>query len=105
MALRLISLLVSLALMGFLASTMRDRVTATHKDSPASPQHLLQTAGMVLDHTHQITGTYVGAGIENTDNLRLVSADVNGYCLELTWIDRTVYHLRGPGGQPAPGAC
>ena len=34
-----------------------------------------------------------------------VSADVNGYCLELTWIDRTVYHLRGPGGQPAPGAC
>jgi hypothetical protein len=105
MALRLISLLVSLVLMAFLASTMRDRLSTTHKESPASPQTLLRTAGMVVERTHQLTGEYAGVGLEGGSALSLVSADATGYCLQLEWVDRSIYHLRGPGGQPAAGAC
>jgi hypothetical protein len=60
---------------------------------------------MVVERTHQITGAYAGVGLQDSSSIRLVSADANGYCLQLTWVDRQVYHLRGPGGQPAAGAC
>ena len=105
MALRLISLLVSLALMGFLATTMLPKLTKSDDKSPASPANLLQTAALVVERTHQITGTYQGVGVEDQNGLRLAQSDANGYCLELTWVDRTVWHLRGPGGQAAEGAC
>lgn len=104
MALRLISLLVSLVVLGFLATTMRDRLSPD-TESSASPQSLLQTAGMILERSHQITGTYAGAVIEGDSALRLVSADASGYCLQLEWVDRSIYRLRGPGGRPEPGAC
>jgi hypothetical protein len=105
MALRLISLLVSLALMGFLATTMLPKLTKSDDKSPASPANLLQTAALVVERTHQITGTYQGVGVQDQNGLRLAQADANGYCLELTWVDRTIWHLRGPGGQAAEGAC
>ena len=104
MALRLVSLLVSLVLVGFLATNMRGRLSLD-EESPASPQSLLQTAALVLERSHQITGTYTGAGLQRDSALRLVSSDANGYCLELEWVDRSVYHLRGPGGRAEPGAC
>lgn len=104
MALRLVSLLVSLAVMGFLATSVRGRLSHD-EESPASPQSLLRTAAIVLDRSHQVTGTYTGAGLQGDSALRLVSADANGYCLQLEWVDRSVYHLRGPGGQAEPGAC
>jgi hypothetical protein len=104
MALRLVSLLVTLVLMGVLATTMRDRLSPDEKSS-AKPQSLLQTAGLILERSHQITGTYAGAVIEGDSALRLVSADANAYCLQLEWIDRSVYRLRGPGGSPEAGAC
>jgi hypothetical protein len=104
MALRLVSLLVTLVLVGFLATTMRDRLSPDEK-SPANPQSLLQTAGLILERSHEITGTYAGAVIEGDSALRLVSADANAYCLQLEWVGRSVYHLRGPGGQAEPGAC
>jgi hypothetical protein len=105
MALRLVSLLVSLVLMALLATTMKSHLSTSHKDSPATPEHLLQTAGMVVERTHQITGEYTGVGLQGGSALQLVSADANGYCLQLTWVDRSVYHLRGPGGRPATGGC
>jgi type II secretory pathway pseudopilin PulG len=105
MALRLISLLVSLVVMGFLATSMLPHLTKSHNDSAASPQRLLQTAAMVVERTHQITGAYQGVGVQDQNGLRLAQADANGYCLELTWVDKTVYHLRGPGGQAEQGAC
>ena len=105
MALRLISLLVALVLTGFLATTMLPKLTKPSDDSPASPANLLQTAALVVERTHQITGTYQGVGVQDQDGLRLAQADANGYCLEMTWVDRTVWHLRGPGGQAAQGAC
>lgn len=46
-----------------------------------------------------------GAGLQGDSALRLVSANANGYCLRLEWVDRSVYHLRGPGGHSEPGAC
>ena len=105
MALRLGSLLITLALMGVLATSMRSRLHTTKHDSAGTPQNLLKTAGMVVERTHQIAGEYTGVGLQGGSALRLVSSDANGYCLQLTWIDRQVYHLRGPGGQPAAGAC
>ena len=106
MSLRLVSLLITLVLMGVLGTQMYSRVnTTTSKSSPASPENLLRTTGMVVERTHQITGSYSGVGLQDSSSIRLVSADANGYCLQLTWVDRSVFHLRGPGGQPAPGAC
>ena len=104
MALRLISVLVSLVLMGFLATTMIPKLTKSDDNSPAGPQNLLRTSAMVLEHTHQLTGSYQ-LGVQDENGLRLAQADANGYCLELTWVDRTVWHLRGPGGQAEQGAC
>jgi hypothetical protein len=105
MALRLVSLLVTLVLMGVLGSTMYSRAGTTKKSGPATPENLLRTTATVVEHTHQITGEYIGLGLQSDSAMRLVSADANGYCLELTWVDRSVYHLRGPGGTPAQGAC
>jgi hypothetical protein len=107
MALRLVSLLVALVLMGLLASTMRTRLQGAHKSSPATPYDLLRETGMVVEQTHQLTGEYTGVGLQgdSTSAMRLVSGDANGYCLQLTWVNGSVYHLRGPGGQPAPGGC
>jgi hypothetical protein len=105
MALRLVSLLVTLVLMGVLAAKMSTHLTATHKSGPATPENLLRTTGVVVERTHQITGEYTGVGLQDSSSIRLISADANGYCLQLAWVDRSVYHLRGPGGQPALGAC
>jgi hypothetical protein len=105
MALRLISLLGSLVLLGFLATTMVPKLTKSDDNSTAGPQNLLRTAALVVERTHQITGTYQGVGVQDQDGLRLAQADANGYCLELTWVDRNVWHLRGPGGQAEQGAC
>jgi hypothetical protein len=105
MALRLVSLLVALVLMGVLGTSMTSRLHSPPKSSPASAENLLRTTGMVVERTHQITGEYAGVGVQDSSSIRLVSADANGYCLQLTWVDRQIYHLRGPGGQPAAGAC
>ena len=105
MALRLISLLGALVLLGFLATTMVPKLTKSDPQSPAGPQNLLHTAALVVERSHQITGTYQGVGVQDENGLRLAQADANGYCLELTWVDRTVWHLRGPGGQAEQGAC
>jgi hypothetical protein len=100
-----VSLLVSLVLMGVLATSMNSRSHATTTNSPATPENHLRTTGMVVERTHQITGEYTGVGLQDSSSIRLVSADANGYCLQLTWVDRQIYHLRGPGGQPDAGAC
>ena len=106
MALRVVSLLVSLVVVGLLATTMRTHLQGTQKNSPATPENLLRTTGMVVERTHQITGAYTGVGLQGGGSaMRLVSADANGYCLQLTWVNNQLYHLRGPGGQPAPGGC
>ena len=104
MALRLISLLVSLVLLAFLATTLLPKLTKSDADSPAGPQNLLRTSALVLERTHQLTGSYQ-LGVQDQNGLRLAQADANGYCLELTWVDKTVWHLRGPGGQASRGAC
>ena len=105
MALRLVSLLVSLAVVGVVATSMMSHAHSPPKSSPATPENLLRTTGMVVERTHQITGQYTGVGLQDSSSIRLVSADASGYCLQLTWVDRQVYHLRGPGGQPATGVC
>jgi hypothetical protein len=104
MALRLLSVLVTLVLMAVLATTMRSRLGSTRSQTQDMPTTLLRSAGMIVEQTHQITGTYAGVSAAPGSTLRLVSADASGYCLQLTWLNKT-YHLRGPGGQPASGGC
>jgi len=104
MALRLVSLLVSLVLLGVLAANMRTRLHTNHDRTAATPETLLREAGTIVEQTHQLTGVYEGIGLQGDSPLRLVSADASGYCLQLTWLDRP-YHLRGPGGKPAQGSC
>jgi hypothetical protein len=105
MALRLISLLGALVLLAFLATTILPKLTRSDDQSTAGPRNLLQTAALVVERTHQITGTYAGVGVQDENGLRLARADANGYCLELTWVDKTVWRVRGPGGRPEQGAC
>jgi hypothetical protein len=104
MALRLLSLVFTLALLGLLATTMRSRLHATDKGGVATPTNLLQQAGAIVERSHQITGTYAGVSAAADSPLRLVSGDASGYCLQLIWLNKP-YHLRGPGGKAAPGAC
>jgi hypothetical protein len=103
MALRLVSLLISLVLLGVLAANMRTRLHTNHDRTAATPETLLREAGTIVEQTHQLTGVYEGI-VRGDSQLRLVSADASGYCLQLTWLDRP-YYLRGPGGQPAQGSC
>lgn len=104
MSLRLISLLASLVLIGFLATTMIPKLTKSDPKSPTGPQNLLKTSALALDRAHQLTGTYQ-LGVQDQNGLRLAQADANGYCLEMAWVDKSVWHLRGPGGQAEQGAC
>jgi hypothetical protein len=104
MALRVVSLLFSLVLMGVLATTMRSHLRSTEKSGVATPANLLQQAAMIVERSHQITGTYGGISAQPDSPLRLVSADASGYCLQLTWLNKP-YSLRGPGGKAAPGVC
>ncbi len=104
MALRLLSLVFTLVLMGVLATSMRSRLHSTDNGNVATPENLLQQAGTIVERSHQITGTYAGVSAAADSPLRLVSADASGYCLQLIWLNRP-YHLRGPGGKAASGAC
>lgn len=104
MALRLVSVLVALVVMGVLATSMRSRLQPAQADGVATPESLLQQAGTIVERSHQITGTYGGLSATPDSPLRLVSADASSYCLQLTWLSRP-YHLRGPGGKATAGAC
>ena len=104
MALRLVSLVFSLALMGVLATTMRSHLRSTDESGVATPTNLLQQAAMIVERSHQITGAYAGITAQPDSPLRLASADATSYCLQLTWLNKP-YSLHGPGGKAAPGAC
>ncbi|HEV8602632.1 MAG TPA: hypothetical protein VGQ68_04460 [Gaiellaceae bacterium] len=104
MVLRLVSLVVLLALIGMGAASVRSRLTSTHTDERETPEVLLRETAVLVEQVHQLTGVYAGVGLGADSALQLVSSDEAGYCLQLAWLNR-VYHLRGPGGKPAPGRC
>ncbi|MGZ4360256.1 MAG: hypothetical protein ACXVYM_04105 [Gaiellaceae bacterium] len=63
----------------------------------------LESAAATLEQSRTLSGTYAGATLADA-SIRVVRADAGSYCLELT--SRSVtYHLAGPGGTVAPGAC
>ena len=106
MALRVVGLLVSLVLMGWAATALRPSFAPAGKSKQQVPEALLQQAGLALERTHQLTGTYQGAQTTAAgSSLRLAAADAASYCLELAWVGGKLYHLRGPGGRPAEGRC
>ena len=104
MALRLISLLLSLVLVGFLATNLRTRLQSNDDPTATTPVTLLRDAGMIVERTHKLTGVYGGIALQRDSPLRLVSADASGYCIQLIWLNRP-YNLRGPGGKAVQGPC
>jgi hypothetical protein len=63
----------------------------------------LEAAAAGLEQSRTLNGTYAGAQV-SAASVRLVRADDASYCLEGS--SRTAaYHLAGPGGSVAPGAC
>jgi hypothetical protein len=104
-AFRLLSILITVVLMGLSATMLQSHLKSSGVTDSKTPTMLLQNAATAIDQTHQATGTYaLGVSDENAA-LKIVSADASGYCLQLTWIAGKLYHLRGPGGRAAPGAC
>jgi hypothetical protein len=84
---------------------MQKRLHASRATGPATPETLLRQAGLIVEQTHQVTGAFGGVALQGGSALRLVSSDASGYCLQLTWLNNQLFHLRGPGWEPAQGAC
>jgi hypothetical protein len=49
-------------------------------------------------------GTFQYADLRHFQNLTVVSASERSFCLQVVKGGK-LFHLRGPGGRPAEGAC
>ena len=104
---RALSLLVTLVLMVVLGVAIRPHLGSGGggNETSGTPELLLKEAGMIVERTHQVTGSYSGISLQDDQGMRLVSATPTAYCLQLAWINQQPYHLSGPGGTPARGPC
>jgi Tfp pilus assembly protein PilE len=108
----LISIVVSLALVGILwALTMQHSgpTSATAKraesDATAAVSGMNFTAAATqLELYHAENTTYAGASVPPSFGVTLVRADAASYCLQ-AGVGGTVQHFTGPGGTPAAGPC
>ena len=108
----LISIVVSLALVGILyALTMQHSgpTSGTAKkaesDASAAVSAINFTAAATqLEAYHAENATYAGATLPPSFGVTLVRADAASYCLQ-TGIDNSAQHFTGPGGTATAGAC
>ena len=111
-SLSLISLLIALAVGGYLFMTqMRTTGPTSEAGARATEQAAAQAgaanfhaAAPVLQAHHAQTGTYAGAVVPPNLGVTLVRADATSYCLE-AGTGAAVQHVVGPAGTPAAGAC
>jgi hypothetical protein len=107
----LLSLVASLAIGGYvLSGQMSTQSPAKAKGmkaitvaQDAAAATGLQQASSALEQSHALNGTYAGANLAGF-GVTLVRADASSYCLQ-TVSNGAVFHLAGPGGTPAGGAC
>jgi type II secretory pathway pseudopilin PulG len=108
----LISIVVSLALVGILwALTMQHSgpTSATAKqaerDATAAVSAINFTAAATqLEAYHAENATYVGATVPPSFGVTLVRTDAASYCLQ-TGVGASAQHFAGPGGAAAAGPC
>jgi type II secretory pathway pseudopilin PulG len=108
----LISIVVSLALVGILwALTMQHTgptAASTQKaenDATAAVSALNFTAAATqLEAYHVENATYAGATLPSSFGVTLVRADAAAYCMQ-SGVAGTAQHFTGPGGAAAAGPC
>jgi type II secretory pathway pseudopilin PulG len=108
----LISIVVSLALVGILwALTMQHSgptsgtAKKAERDASAAVSALNFTAASTqLEAFHAENATYVGATLPPSFGVTLVRADGASYCLQ-TGVGASAQHFAGPGGAAAAGPC
>ena len=108
----LISIVVSLALVGILwALTMQHSgptsataESAESKASAAVSAMNFTAAATQLEAYHAEHATYAGASVPPSFGVTLVRADGTSYCLQ-TGVGAAAQHFTGPGGAAAAGAC
>jgi hypothetical protein len=103
----LLSLVIGLAVMGYLARAQLQGSSSARDASPAAaltaarqvaPLADLQRAVALLEQHRAETGTYAGTLTGGT--VRLVRADATTYCVEASGL-----HVAGPGLGPESGRC
>ena len=108
----LVSLLVSLALVGGLwamntrqsGPTSQSAQRAESEAQQVSAGASFGAAATQLEAFRAENGTYVGASLSPAFGVQLVRADATAYCLQ-AGTGAAVQHLVGPGGTPAAGPC
>jgi type II secretory pathway pseudopilin PulG len=108
----LISIVVSLALVGILwAVTMQHSgpTSATAKRAEAEATAAVSgmnfsAAATQLELYHAENATYAGASVPPSFGVTLVRADAASYCLQ-AGVGGAVQHFTGPGGTAAAGPC
>jgi Tfp pilus assembly protein PilE len=111
-SLGVISLVVSLALVGILwALTMQHSgptsataESAESKASAAVSAMNFTAAATQLEAYHAENATYAGASVPPSFGVTLVRADATSYCLQ-TGVGSAAQHFTGPAGAAAAGAC
>jgi hypothetical protein len=110
-SLGIVSLLVSLAVAGWLVTAQMKSAGPSAKAASTAISEANQVAAAVsfrqaeaaLEQSRSLNGTYAGASL-NGFGVALVRADAASYCLQADQ-GTSVYHDSGPGGSPLPGPC
>jgi type II secretory pathway pseudopilin PulG len=108
----LISIVVSLALVGILwALTMQHSGPTSATAKRAESEATAAVSGMnftaaatQLELYHAENVTYAGASVPPSFGVTLVRADAASYCLQ-AGVGGAVQHFTGPGGTAASGPC
>jgi hypothetical protein len=110
-SLGVVSLVVSLALAGWLVAAQMKREgptakagsTAIAQASEAAMTLTFRQAETALEQSHGLNGTYAGADLAGF-GVTLVRADASSYCVQAGQ-GGALSHENGPGGAPAAGPC
>jgi len=111
-SLGLISLLIALAIAGYLFMAQAKTVGPTSEAGQRATEQAaaqvsaanFQAAAPVLAAHQAQNGTYAGAVLPPSFGVALVRADASSYCLQ-AGTGGAVLHVVGPGGTPVPGPC
>jgi hypothetical protein len=106
----LVSLLAALAVGGYLLSAQLGTTGPTSKTGSVAISEAggevstlnLQQAALALEQFRLQGATYAGADLAEF-GVVLRRADTTSYCIDS--LRAPVFHLAGPGGTAAPGAC
>ena len=110
-SLGIVSLLVSLALAGWLVAAQMKHAGPSAKAASTAIAEANQVAAAVsfrqaesaLEQFHSLNGTYAGASLDGF-GVALMRADASSYCLQADQ-GSSVFHEIGPGGSPVAGPC